>query len=408
MSAAIDRVVVLGGGLAGGTAAFALREAGFTGSVTLVADEPHLPYERPGLSKAYLRGEEPVEKLLVRPEADYDLEGVTLLSGHRAVAVDRTDRTVEMDDGERLPYDRLILATGATPRRLVTRDKDLPGIHLLRTLDDADAIRAAVAAADRVVVIGGGWIGSEVAASLRQLGADVTLVTNLPRPLERALGPEIGDVIADLHREHGVKLVTGQVTGVIGEERVGGVRLGDARTVDADLVVAGVGVVPRIELVLGSGLETAEGGVAVDERLQTSDPSIYAAGDVAAAQHPRLGRRLRIEHWDNAKRQGRVAARNAIGLDEPYDRMPYFFSDQFDLGIEVRGLPSPDAEVVIRGDVASRTFIAFWMEGGRVTAALNANVWDAGKELAAMVRQGAEVDVRRLTDPQVPMSLVAA
>lgn len=408
MTAAIDRVVVIGGGLAGGTAAFALREAGFAGSVTLVADEPHLPYERPGLSKAYLRGEEPVEKLLVRPEADYDTEGVTLLPGRRAIAIDRDERNVEIGDGERLAYDRLILATGAAPRRLVAGDTDLPGVHLLRTIDDADAVRAAATTAERVVVVGGGWIGSEVAASLRQLGAPVTLVTNLARPLERMLGPEIGDVVADLHREHGVELVTGHVAGVVGDGRARGVRLSDGRVLEADLVVVGVGVVPRIELALRSGLETAEGGIAVDERLRTSDPAIYAAGDIAAAQHPRLGRRLRIEHWDNAKRQGRAAARNAIGLDEPYDRTPYFFSDQFDLGIEVRGLPDPHEEVVIRGDAAARTFLAFWIDGGRVTAALNANVWDAGKELAAMVRDGAQVDRERLADADVPMSLVPA
>jgi 3-phenylpropionate/trans-cinnamate dioxygenase ferredoxin reductase subunit len=361
MSGAVDRVVVVGGGLAGGTAAFALREAGFTGSVSLVAEEPHVPYERPPLSKAYLRAEEGTDAFRVRPEAAYDDEGITLLRGRRALTVDRADRTVELDHGERLAYDRLILATGATPRTLAGASH-LPGVLVLRTLDDADAIRSAAGTADRVVVVGGGWIGGEVAASLRQLGAHVTLVTNLARPLERVLGPQIGDVF----------------------------------------------VVPRIELARRAGLATAEGGVAVDDRLRSSDPAIYAAGDIAAAQHPRLDRRLRIEHWDNAKRQGRTAARNAIGFDEPYDRMPYFFSDQFDLGIEVRGLPLPGAGVVIRGDLASRTFVAVWLEGGRVVAALNANVWDAGKELSALVRQAAEVDPERLANRDVPMSLVAA
>jgi 3-phenylpropionate/trans-cinnamate dioxygenase ferredoxin reductase component len=407
MSGAVDRVVVVGGGLAGGTAAFALREAGFTGSVSLVAEEPHVPYERPPLSKAYLRAEEGTDAFRVRPEAAYDDEGITLLRGRRALTVDRADRTVELDHGERLAYDRLILATGATPRTLAGASH-LPGVLVLRTLDDADAIRSAAGTADRVVVVGGGWIGGEVDASLRQLGAHVTLVTNLARPLERVLGPQIGDVFAGLHREHGVELVSGHVAGILGDERTSGVQLSDGRTLAADLVVVGVGVVPRIELARRAGLATAEGGVAVDDRLRSSDPAIYAAGDIAAAQHPRLDRRLRIEHWDNAKRQGRTAARNAIGFDEPYDRMPYFFSDQFDLGIEVRGLPLPGAGVVIRGDLASRTFVAVWLEGGRVVAALNANVWDAGKELSALVRQAAEVDPERLANRDVPMSLVAA
>jgi 3-phenylpropionate/trans-cinnamate dioxygenase ferredoxin reductase component len=408
VTADVERVVVLGGGLAGGTAAFALREAGFAGEVTLVGDEPHLPYERPPLSKAYLRGEEPAEKALVKAAGDYAEQDIALLRGRRALTIDRDGRSVELDDGRRLAYDRLILATGATPRRLAALDADLLGVHYLRTIDDADALRAAVATADRVVVVGGGWIGSEVAASLRQIGASVTLVTNLPNPLERVLGPEVAGAFGELHRERGVELVTGHVAGVVGTDRASGVRLSDGRILPADLVVAGVGVVPRLELALRAGLETSDGGVAVDDRLRSSDPAIFAAGDVAAAFNPRLGRRLRVEHWDNAKRQGRGAARNAIGLDEAYDRIPYFYSDQFDLGIEVRGLPDPADEVVVRGDPRTRTFLAFWLHDGRIAAALNANTWDAGKELATLVRQGATVDAGRLADLGVPIEAVAA
>jgi 3-phenylpropionate/trans-cinnamate dioxygenase ferredoxin reductase subunit len=408
VTASVGRVVVIGGGLAGGTAAFALREAGFDGGVTLVGDERHLPYERPPLSKGYLRGDDPAENAFVRAAGEYESSDIALIRGHRALTLDRGSRHVALDDGRRLSFDRLIMATGATPRRLAVANADLPGVHVLRTLDDADAIRSAIPSAERVAVVGGGWIGSEVAASLRQMGAGVTLVTNLPRPLERVLGAEIGESVAQLHRENGVEIVTGHVAAIVGDERAEGVRLSDGRTVAADLVVAGVGVVPRIELALRAGLETAEGGISVDQHLRTSDPAIFAAGDIAAAQHPRLGRRLRIEHWDNAKRQGRAAARNALGLEEPYDRMPYFFSDQFDLGIEVRGLPSSSDEVVIRGDLGARTFLAFWLAEGRVTAAMNANIWDAGKELGAMVREGTAVDRRRLADASLPMSPVAA
>jgi 3-phenylpropionate/trans-cinnamate dioxygenase ferredoxin reductase component len=277
-------------------------------------------------------------------------------------------------------------------------------VHYLRTAADADALREAAAGATSIAVIGGGWIGSEVAASLRQLGHDVTLISNLPRPLERVLGPEVAEVYRGLHLEHGVKLVHGHVSGLEGDERVAGVTLADGQRVEADLVVVGVGAVPRTKLALRAGLSTAEGGIAVDEFLRSSVPNIYAAGDVAAAWHPRFGRHLRVEHWDNAIHQGKAVAANILGANEPYVRTPYFYSDQFDLGMEYRGLAPQWGEVVIRGDLAAREFHAFWLADGRVIAAMNANLWDDAEGLQQLVESEGRVDRARLADPTVPLA----
>ncbi len=404
---AIRKVIIVGGSLAGASAAFAIRKTGFDGSVTLIGEERHLPYERPPLSKDYLRGEVGAEKAHVRPEADYQANDIGLLRGRRALSIDPVHRTVALDDERRLAYDRLILTTGSTRRRLPVPKAALPGVLYLRTLDDADAIRSEAEGAAQIVVIGGGWIGSEVAASLRQMGRDVTIVMELSTPLQNVLGPEVGAVYADLHRAHGVELVNGRAAGLLGDQRVRGVQLEDGRTLRADLVVAGVGAVPRAGLGLRAGLALDNGAIAVDERLRTSDPAILAAGDVAAALHPRYGR-LRVEHWQNAREQGATAGRNAVGAEEVYGRTPYFYSDQFDLGMEYRGLAMAWDEVVIRGDVASREFIAFWLSGGRVMAAMNANIWDAGKSLATIVEAGASIPADRLADVSVPFADLAA
>lgn len=408
MSRTINRVTIIGGSLAGASAAFALRDAGFGGSVTLVGEERHLPYERPPLSKGYLRGEQPAGQAEVRPAGDYETHDIELVTGHRAITIDRDARTVELDDDRRLRYDALILATGASPRRLSVTRGYLPGVHYLRTRDHADALRQAAATASHVVVIGGGWIGTEVAASLRQMGKDVTLVANLDHPLERVLGPEVGAIYGELHRANGVRIVSGHVIGLVGDDRVSGVRLGDGQVLPADVVVAGVGAVPRVGLALRAGLATIEGGVAADAHLRTSDPAIFVAGDVAAAFHPRYGKRIRVEHWDNAREQGATAARNVLGAREIYDRVPYFYSDQFDLGMEVRGRTLGSDRAVIRGDVARREFLAFWLSDGRVVAAMNANVWDVGDALAGMVADGVRIAPERLADPGVPITAMAA
>ncbi|HEX2142099.1 MAG TPA: FAD-dependent oxidoreductase [Candidatus Limnocylindria bacterium] len=403
----LNSVVIVGGGLAGASAAFALRDAGFAGRVVLVSEEQEPPYERPPLSKAYLRGEQPLEKAFVRPLADYETQGIELLSGRRAVTLDPPARSLNLDDGTNLPYDALLLATGAEPRRLGSTQAQVPGVHYLRTVHDAAALRGAAVQADAIVVIGGGWIGSEVAASLRQLGRNVTLISNLPRPLERVLGPEVADAYRTLHLENGVRLEQGRVAVIDGTERVTGVLLSDGRRLAADLVVVGIGAQPRLKLAMRAGLETMDGAIAVDEHLRTSVPSIYAAGDVAAAWHPRFGRHLRVEHWDNAIHQGRLAAANMLGANQAYTRTPYFYSDQFDLGMEYRGYAPQWGSVVIRGDLAARQFHAFWLADGRVVAAMNANLWDDGAELQRLVESEERVDLARLADPGVPLAEAA-
>jgi 3-phenylpropionate/trans-cinnamate dioxygenase ferredoxin reductase subunit len=403
----VDSIVIAGGGLAGATAAFTLRDSGYAGRLALVSEEPHLPYERPPLSKGYLRAEEPADKMRVRQAADYDSAAIELIRD-RAEAIDRDRGELLLAANGSVRYDRLLLATGSASRQLDVQNGDLPGVLYLRTQDDADRLREAAANAKQIVVIGGGWIGSEVAASLRQLGHDVTLVTNLSAPLEHVLGLEVASVYADLHQQNGVKIVTGQVLSLEGNERVTGVRLDRSILLPADLVVAGVGARPRIELAEAAGLDLANGGVAVDATLRSSDPRIFAAGDIAAAWHPVLNRRLRVGHWDNAAEQGRTAAANLLDGNLAYRRTPYFYSDQFDLGMEYRGAPTEWDQVILRGDVAAREFLAFWLQRGQVVAAMNANIWDAGEVLADLVDRRAEVDPDRLADLAHPLEAVAA
>jgi 3-phenylpropionate/trans-cinnamate dioxygenase ferredoxin reductase subunit len=402
-----DPVVIVGGGLAGATAAFALRERGVDGRIVLVSEEPQLPYERPPLSKAYLRGEEPIEKAFVKPADEYERQGIELLRERRAVQLDPVARRVNLDDGSDLPYGALLLATGSAPRTLNLDGSDLDGIHLLRTAADADSLRAAAPDAKAIMVIGAGWIGTEVAASLTQMGHAVTLVSDTDQPLERVLGPEIGAVYAELHRAHGVTIINGTVAAFEGERTVSAARLADGTRLPADLVVVGIGAIPRTKLALRGGLEIKQGGVAVDEYLRASVPSIYAAGDIAAAWHPRFGRHIRVEHWDNAIQQGLTAAANIAGANEPYTRTPYFYSDQFDLGMEYRGHAPEWGQVVVRGDLAKREFLAFWLADGRVVAAMNANLWDYGDDLTELVESERRVDANRLTDPDVPLAEAA-
>jgi 3-phenylpropionate/trans-cinnamate dioxygenase ferredoxin reductase component len=395
--------VIVGGGFAGAKAAETLRASGFDGPVLLLGTEPDLPYERPPLSKEILRGEAEDSSAFVHPEGYYREHDIELRLDTSVASIDTAAGTVTTAGGESIGYDRLLIATGAEPRRLDVPGSGLDGIHYLRTLADSQDLRTALRSASRLAVVGAGWIGSEVAASARQLGVDVALVDPMSAPLVRVLGPELGRVYLDLHREHEVSLhMDTAVAGFSGDDRVSGVVTGDGSVIDADLVVVGIGVEPRLELARAAGLDL-EGGIRVDATLETSAPGVFAAGDVAAAWHPVLNRRLRVEHWANALNQGETAGRNMLGEGQAYDRVPYFFSDQYDLGMEYRGHATSWDEVVFRGDAQSRDFIAFWLSGGAVVAALNANRWDDGDALTALVDSGASVAPATLADEGVPL-----
>jgi 3-phenylpropionate/trans-cinnamate dioxygenase ferredoxin reductase subunit len=393
--------VIAGAGLAGASAAAALRTGGFDGRVLLLGEERERPYERPELSKKYLRGEPDVD-LAVHDAEFYAANEIELTTGRQAERIDLGTRQVGLADGGSLAYDKLLLATGAAPRTLDVPGAELDGVLTLRTKADADAIRERSMAAAAIVVVGGGWIGSEVAASLRELGRDVTLVLPTQAPLERVLGPEVAAVYRAAHEEHGVRLVTRTtVTKLHGRGRVASVVTSDGQTLPAELVVVGVGADPRSRLAADAGLAVG-GGILVDERLQTADAAVFAAGDVANTLHPIYGR-LRVEHWDNAKWQGRAAARSMLGGDRAYDRIPYFYSDQYDLGMEYTGLAPAWDDVVFRGDPASREFIAFWLRDGRVVAGMNMNVWDVADQIEHLVRGGLAVDRALLADVGRPL-----
>jgi 3-phenylpropionate/trans-cinnamate dioxygenase ferredoxin reductase subunit len=396
--------VIVGASLAGAKAAETLRTEGFDGRVVLIGEETERPYERPMLSKEYLRGDKPAAKLYVHDEGFYADNDIELLTGTHVASVDAGAHEVTLEDGRRMPYSRLLLSTGAAPRRLPLPGADLPGVRYLRQMGESDALRAAITAASRVVVIGAGWIGSEVAASARQLGAEVAIVAPEDVPLVRVLGPEVGGVYRDLHAEHGVDLhLSTQIEAIVGNGAAQGVRTTDGSVIEGDLVVVGVGVSPRDELARDAGL-TLENGIVVDEFLRTSAPDVFAAGDVAATWNPMYNRRIRMEHWANALNQGQTAARNMLGQDTAYTKLPYFYSDQYDFGMEYNGYAADWDRVVLRSGTSVREFIAFWLKDGRVLAGMNANVWDQSDGIKALVRGGAVVDADRLADPSVPLT----
>jgi len=405
--ASAQTCVIVGASLAGAKAAETLRTEGFEGRVVLIGEETQRPYERPMLSKEYLRGDKPAAKLYVHDEGFYAEHDIELLTGTRVASVDPAAHEVAFADGSRMPYSRLLLSTGAAPRRLPLPGADLPGVRYLREMGDSDALRTAITAASRVVVIGAGWIGCEVAASARQLGAEVAIVAPAAAPLERVLGPELGRVYRDLHAERGVDLhLSTQIEAIVGSGAAQGVRTTGGSVIEGDLVVVGVGASPRDELARAAGL-TLENGIAVDEFLRTSAPEIFAAGDVAATWNPMYNKRIRMEHWANALNQGQTAARNMLGQDTAYTKLPYFYSDQYDLGMEYNGYASDWDHVVLRKGTSVLEFVAFWLKDGRVLAGMNANVWDQGDAIKALVRGGATVDADRLADPSVPLADLA-
>lgn len=397
-------MVIVGASLAGAKTAETLRAEGFDGRIVLVGEEPERPYERPPLSKDYLRGEAERSKVYVHDEGYYAANDIELRTSCHVETIDVASHEIVLAAGERLPYDRLLLSVGAEPRRLSLPGADLPGVLSLRTLSDSDELRARLDAGGHVVVIGAGWIGAEVAASARQMGLEVTLVEMAEVPLERVLGAEVGAIFRDIHTDHGVRFVGGAgVDGLEGSERVERVRLADGTAIDCDFVVAGVGVRPRTELAEGAGL-LVDNGIVVDERLETSAPGIFAAGDVANARHPFYATHIRVEHWANALNQGPAAARGMLGKGAAYDRLPYFFSDQYDVGMEYSGFATEWDRILFRGDPATREFIAFWLKDGRVLAGMNVNVWDVSDPIQALIRSRNPVDPARLADPGVPLA----
>jgi 3-phenylpropionate/trans-cinnamate dioxygenase ferredoxin reductase subunit len=406
-----ETYVIVGAGLAGAKAAEALRDQGFDGSIVLIGAEPHLPYERPPLSKGYLAGASEREKVFVHPESWYAEHGVELRLNQAVTRIDRNARTVALADGSELGYDKLLLATGASPRTVSVPGADAEGVYLLRTLDDSDALKALLAGISRLVVIGAGWIGLEVTAAARQAGVEVTVVESAELPLLRVLGPEVARVFADLHVQHGVHFRFNASLSEIRTDagRATGVVLGDGTVLEADAVLVAVGVSPNSQLAEDAGL-SVDNGILLDNALGTSDARVFAAGDVANAMHGFYNIQVRVEHWANALNQPRTVAVSMLGKPADYDQLPYFFTDQYDLGMEYVGYIAPEGydQVVFRGDVAGREFLAFWVRDGRVLAGMNVNVWDVVEDVKALIRSRVSVPVERLADPGVPLAELAA
>ncbi|MEV7994746.1 FAD-dependent oxidoreductase [Streptomyces sp. NPDC086077] len=398
--------VIVGGGLAAAKAAEALRKEGHSGPLLVIGDEQERPYIRPPLSKGYLLGKEERDSIFVHSEDWYTEHEVELLLGTSARAVDPGAREVELDGGRRVGYDRLLLATGSSPRRLSVPGADLDNVLYLRRVGESERLKAAFSEGARIVVVGGGWIGLETAAAARTAGAEVTVLERSELPLLKVLGREAAEVFAALHREHGVELrphaEVERLTGSAG--RVDGVQLTDGTHLGADAVVVGIGITPNVRLAQEAGLEVRD-GIVTDAHLRTSAADIFAAGDVANAYHPVLDRHLRVEHWANALNQPGTAALSMLGKEAVYDRLPYFYTDQYDLGMEYTGYVEPGGydRVVFRGDTAAREFIAFWMSGNRVLAGMNVNVWDVIDPIRDLVLSRADIDDARLRDPGVPL-----
>jgi 3-phenylpropionate/trans-cinnamate dioxygenase ferredoxin reductase subunit len=402
--AKIESIVIVGGGLAGAKTAEALRQRGYTGTVTVVGAERHLPYERPPLSKGYLAGDTGRTDFEVHNRDWYDEHQVSLRLGVRALSLDRAAHQVQLDDGTSISYDKLILATGSVPRQLTIPGSDAAGVLSLRTVDDSDQLKASLVTGARLVIIGGGWIGMEIAAAARNRDVDVTVVEAADLPLSGVLGPEVAASFLRLHREHGVDFRLGAKLDrfAVADGAVTGVVLADGTSLPADLVVVGIGAAPNVELAEAAGI-LVDNGVLVDAGLSTSDPDVLAVGDIASQEHPVLGHRVRVEHWATALNQPGIAAATALGVAETYDELPYFFSDQYDLGMEYIGHAPPGsyARVVTRGDVDGREFIAFWLAADdRVLAGMNVNVWDVVDDIKGLILSGMPVDPDQLADPQ--------
>jgi 3-phenylpropionate/trans-cinnamate dioxygenase ferredoxin reductase subunit len=394
--------VIAGGGLAAAKAAETLRDEGFDGEIVLLGAEPERPYERPPLSKGYLQGSDSRDSVYVHPVGWYAEHDVDLRQGVTVTAIDRGAHVVATADGTQVPYDKLLLATGASPRRLDFPGSDREEVLYLRTLADSDRIRSAFQAGTRVVVAGAGWIGLETTAAARTAGCSVTVLEPQPGALHDQLGPELGEIFAGLHRAHGVEFRFGEKAA---EFRPGMVITSAGAEIPADVLVVGIGAAPNEDLAARAGLDVAN-GVLTDEVLRTSDPDIFAAGDVANSFNPLFGRRIRVEHWANALNGGPAAARSMLGQPVSYDRVPYYYSDQYELGMECAGLPTPGTydQVLYRGDPATLEFVAFWLANGAVVAGMNVNVWDVQDAIQSLIRSPHPINPTRLTSPQTPLT----
>jgi 3-phenylpropionate/trans-cinnamate dioxygenase ferredoxin reductase subunit len=403
----MDNFLIVGGGLAGATAAETLRDEGFDGSIRILGAEAHLPYSRPPLSKEYFTGKAERDSIFVHPATWYAENDIEVDAGAEVISIDPAAHSVRLADDRSLRYDKLLLATGASPRRLSVEGADARGIHYLRTVEDSEGLHQALAEGGHtLVIVGAGWIGLEVASAARGYGNSVTMIGRETIPLQGPLGDELGSVFQQLHESNGVafrlpadivsfEVTDGAVTGVVT----------DSGTLPADLVVVGVGAIPNADLAEKAGLEV-QNGIAVDESLRASTPDVFAAGDVANPYHPVVKQRMRNEHWANAIATGKAAARSMLGQQVSFDEIPYFYTDQFDLGMEYSGYPPyvPGSTVVIRGDKAAREFIAFWVNDGRVVAGMNVNIWDVNDQVQQLIRSGRRVDVAKLADPAVPLT----
>jgi 3-phenylpropionate/trans-cinnamate dioxygenase ferredoxin reductase component len=399
--------IIIGGGLAGALAAQTLREEGFDGSITLLGQELNAPYERPPLSKDYLQGKAERDSIFVHPEPWYAEHAVDLSMGTAVTSLDPAARTVKINTVAQLRYDKLLLATGSNPRRLEVPGADLDGVYYLRNVEDSERIKINFAGSKRVVIIGAGWIGLETAAAARAAGLDVTVLVSGDLPLRRVLGPEVAPIFAELHRSHGVDLryrtTAAELTGRSGA--VTGVVLSDRTKIDADMIIVGIGALPHTELAAAAGLKI-DNGIVVDEHLRTSDPDIFAAGDIAHTYNPRLGRHIRVEHWANAKRQGVVAAKAMLGQDAVDLRPSYFYTDQYDLSMEYTGDIGPAGydRVIFRRYAEPGQMIVFWLYEQRVQAGMNINIWDVAEDIERLVQSARPINVDDLGDPDIPLA----
>lgn len=412
--------IIIGGGLAGARAAETLRSEGFTGRVIIVAAERSVPYLRPPLSKGYLQGHEDRDSLDVHPANWYETQAIEVVLGMPASALSLGHKTVTLGDGTVLHYDKLLLATGAAPRHFDEASTRLTGVHYLRSVDSATLLRAALQpGARRIIIIGSGWIGLEVAATARGYGNSVTVIGHSAVPLSSAIGNEGGAVFAELHRENGVELLMNTtVHGIVaGEHGVTGVRLGDGTLLPADIVVVAIGAAPNVQLARAAGLpihrEEPRGpisGIVVDAEFRTTDADVYAVGDVASVFHPILGTHQRFEHWANAENAGPAAAKSMLGHGVAYDAIPYVYTDQFDVAMEYSGFPTlaADATVVFRGDRAAREFVALWLLNNRVVAGMSVNVGGVNDTVEQLIRTRVVVDPTRLVDLTVPLEQLLA